>query len=256
MVKFLLHRPIAVIMTWSAIIILGIVCCVRTPLSLLPDIPIPNIFIEITAPEKTGEEIEHTIVAPILRQLMQVEGFNEVKSTVNHGKAHITLSLDYGIDTDYTFLETNERLDAIRSQLPVAGVSIRTAKAKATDLPVMLIQVTENSSDVSRSDKRQMSDVVDNVVRRRLEQLPDVSMVDITGTVQPQISLYPDLQRLSQCNLTVADLMQALSRAGSANSTVRVIDGGRVCHLTVNNSLTSADDVARTPLFSLSLIHI
>lgn len=55
----------------------------------------------------------------------------------------------------------------------MAGVSIRTAKAKATDLPVMLIQVTENSSDVSRSDKRQMSDVVDNVVRRRLEQLPD-----------------------------------------------------------------------------------
>ncbi|HAB41811.1 MAG TPA: hypothetical protein DCE24_08140 [Porphyromonadaceae bacterium] len=146
---------------------------------------------------------------------------------------------DYGIDTDYTFLETNERLDAIRSQLPVAGVSIRTAKAKATDLPVMLIQVTENSSDVSRSDKRQMSDVVDNVVRRRLEQLPDVSMVDITGTVQPQISLYPDLQRLSQCNLTVADIMQALSRAGSANSTVGVIDGGRVCHLNVNNSQTS-----------------
>ncbi|MBE0675362.1 MAG: efflux RND transporter permease subunit, partial [Bacteroidales bacterium] len=48
MVKFLIHRPVAVIMTFLAIMMLGLVASNRLPVSLMPDIDIPEITVVIT----------------------------------------------------------------------------------------------------------------------------------------------------------------------------------------------------------------
>lgn len=48
MVKFLLQRPIAVLMAFTACFIVGLVTYFSLPVSLLPDIAIPQITIQVT----------------------------------------------------------------------------------------------------------------------------------------------------------------------------------------------------------------
>ena len=56
MVKFLLNRPIAVIMAFLAAVIIGCVTYFTLPVSLLPTIDIPNItavsYTQLTLPTK------------------------------------------------------------------------------------------------------------------------------------------------------------------------------------------------------------
>ena len=62
MVKFLLQRPIAVLMAFTACFIVGLVTYFSLPVSLLPDIAIPQITIQMTGENSSARELENTVV--------------------------------------------------------------------------------------------------------------------------------------------------------------------------------------------------
>lgn len=57
MVKFLLQRPIAVLMAFTACFIVGLVTYFSLPVSLLPDIAIPQITIQVTGENSSAREL-------------------------------------------------------------------------------------------------------------------------------------------------------------------------------------------------------
>ena len=80
MVKFLINRPIAVLMAFTACFIIGLVTYFTLPVSLLPDIAIPQITIQLTSDNASAMELENTMVAPVRRALLQVSGLEEMRS--------------------------------------------------------------------------------------------------------------------------------------------------------------------------------
>ena len=86
MVKFLIHRPIAVLMAFTACFIVGLVTYFSLPVSLLPDIDIPQITIQVSSENASARELENTMVAPVRRQLMQVSGLSELRSETHSSR--------------------------------------------------------------------------------------------------------------------------------------------------------------------------
>ncbi len=58
MIKFLIQRPIAVLMAFTACFIIGLVTYNTLPISLLPDIAIPEITIQVSAANTSARELE------------------------------------------------------------------------------------------------------------------------------------------------------------------------------------------------------
>ena len=65
MIKFLIQRPIAVLMAFTACFIIGLVTYSTLPISLLPNIAIPEITIQVSAANTSARELENTIVKPL-----------------------------------------------------------------------------------------------------------------------------------------------------------------------------------------------
>ena len=99
-------------MAFLAMVILGCVTYTTLPVSLLPDIDIPHITVQVTGDNVSARELENTVVTPLRRQLMQVGGLGEIKSETRDGSAIISLTMDYGVNTDLAFIEVNEKIDA------------------------------------------------------------------------------------------------------------------------------------------------
>ena len=135
MVKFLIHRPIAVLMAFTACFIVGLVTYFSLPVSLLPDIDIPQITIQVSSENASARELENTMVAPVRRQLMQVSGLSELRSETRDGSGIIRLSFEFGTNTDLAFIEVNEKIDAAMNSLPKDAVRPKAVKASATDIP-------------------------------------------------------------------------------------------------------------------------
>ena len=62
MIRFLLQRPIAVLMAFTAFFIMGLATYFTLPVSLLPDIAIPEITVQVTGANRSARELENTVV--------------------------------------------------------------------------------------------------------------------------------------------------------------------------------------------------
>ena len=202
MIRFLLQRPIAVLMAFTACFIVGLVTYFTIPVSLLPDIAIPEITVQISGQNTSARELENTVVKPVRLQLMQVAGLRDIHSETRDGAGIIRLSFDFGTNTDLAFIEVNEKIDAAMNYLPREVERPRVVKAFLD-----LCQFAET------------------VIKRRIEQLPEVAMVDITGILGRQLQIVPDMKLLDMADITLNDLESALSANNIEPGSMTVRDG-------------------------------
>ncbi len=243
MVEFLIKRPIASIMTFLAIVLLGLVAMNLIPISLLPNIDIPEITVHLDADNKSLYVIEKSIVAPMRNQLLQVSGVKDVRSETKNNKALIRLTFDFGVDIDYAFIEVNDKIDAVMSTMPNGIRRPRIIKANAGDIPVFSISVNSKNHSDDDASFVQLSDFVKNIVRKRLEQLPEVAVADITGTVESEIYITPDVKIVRSLGLTMDDVALALVQNNIETQSIILKDGHYQYNARFKNELKSIDDI-------------
>ena len=142
MIKFLIQRPIAVLMAFTACFIIGLVTYSTLPISLLPNIAIPEITVQVASANTSARELENTIVKPLRGQLIQVSTLKDIHSESRDGAGIIRLSFEYGTNTDLAFIEVNEKIDAAMNYLPKEAERPKVIKASATDIPVFYLNLT------------------------------------------------------------------------------------------------------------------
>ena len=247
MIKFLLERPIAVLMAFTAAFLVGLVTYTALPISLLPDIAIPEITIQMSGNNLSARELENSVVAPVRRQMLQVNGLEELRSTTRDGNGIIRLSFEFGTNTDLAFIEVNEKIDAVMGSLPKEMERPKAIKASATDIPVLYLNLTlKNDKPYAASDEEaflQMGDMADNMVRRRIEQLPQVAMADVTGIPGRQLQIVPDPDKMAMLSLTPDDIASALSQNNVEPGSMVVRDGYYEYNIRVSSILRTPEDV-------------
>ncbi|MCI5580987.1 MAG: efflux RND transporter permease subunit [Phocaeicola plebeius] len=247
MVKFLLQRPIAVLMAFTACFLIGLVTYFTLPVSLLPDIAIPQITVQVTGENVSARELENTMVAPVRRQLLQVAGLREMRSETRDGTGVIRLSFDFGVNTDLAFIEVNEKIDAAMNGLPKEAVRPKAIKASATDIPVLYLNMTlRNAPAYGETDEQQflnLCELAENVVKRRIEQLPEVAMADMTGVPGKMLQIVPDEQKMAVAGLTIEDLEQALLQNNVEPGSMLVRDGYYEYNIRIATLLRTPQDV-------------
>ena len=247
MVKFLLQRPIAVLMAFTACFIVGLVTYFTLPVSLLPDIAIPQITVQVSGEHSSARELENTVVAPVRRQLLQVSGLREIKSETRDGAGVIRMEFEFGVNTDLAFIEVNEKIDAAMNGLPKEVNRPKAIKASATDIPVLYLNMTlKNDRAYKETNEQQflnLCELAENVVKRRIEQLPEVAMADITGVPGRMLQIVPDAEKLAITGITIEDLEHALEANNVEPGSMLVRDGYYEYNIRIATLLRTPEDV-------------
>ena len=247
MIKFLIQRPIAVLMAFTACFIIGLVTYSTLPISLLPNIAIPEITIQVSAANTSARELENTIVKPLRSQLIQVSTLKDIHSESRDGAGIIRLSFDFGTNTDLAFIEVNEKIDAAMNYLPKETERPKVIKASATDIPVFYLNLTlKNDSAYSITGQQSFLDLcefAESVIKRRIEQLEEVAMVDVTGLVERQVQIVPDEDMLSMLGISIEDIESTLAANNVEPGSMTVRDGYYEYNIKFSTLLRTAEDV-------------
>ncbi|MFR0677011.1 efflux RND transporter permease subunit [Dysgonomonas mossii] len=247
MIDFLIHRPIAVLMAFLAFFILGIITYLNIPVSLLPNIAIPEITVQVSGKNISARELENTVVAPIRQQLLQVGKLRDMQSETRDGNGIIKLLFEYGVDTDLAFIEVNEKIDAAMNYLPRDIDRPRVVKASATDIPVFYLNLTLKE-DIPYKDGNEeaflnLSEFAETVIKRRIEQQPEVAMVDMTGLVSKQIVIIPNSNLLQIAGITLSEIESVLQNNNIEPGTMTVKDGHYEYNITFSSVVRTISDV-------------
>lgn len=247
MIKFLIQRPIAVLMAFTACFIIGLVTYSTLPISLLPNIAIPEITVQVSAANTSARELENTIIKPLRGQLIQVSTLKDIHSESRDGAGIIRLSFEFGTNTDLAFIEVNEKIDAAMNYLPKETERPKVVKASATDIPVFYLNLTlKNDSAYGIAHQQAFLDLcgfAESVIKRRIEQLPEVAMVDVTGLLERQVQIVPDKDKLAMMGLSIEDIESALSANNVEPGSMTVRDGYYEYNIKFSTLLRTAEDV-------------
>ena len=91
MLQTLIHRPIAVTMVLIALVAVGILALTYIPVSLMPEIDIPRITVQMSNPGASVSEVEQQMVTPMRYQLSQVAGLKDIETVSRMDAGTITL---------------------------------------------------------------------------------------------------------------------------------------------------------------------
>ncbi|MDF1550420.1 MAG: efflux RND transporter permease subunit, partial [Bacteroidales bacterium] len=240
-------------MTFLALILLGVITSFDLPVSLLPSIDIPKITVQVSNPNAPAREIENTVVKPLRQQLMQLSNLKNIKSETRDGSGIIFLEFEYGTKIDYAFIETNEKIDRVMGQIPVKIEHPKVIKANATDIPVFYLNLCLKEEDqepitnnelfpVSQS-MVDLSTFSEQVIKKRMEQLPEVAMIDISGIVYSQILILPDLKKLESLNLSVSKLEAIIKNHNIDLGNLIIRDGQYQFNIRFSNTLKDKTDI-------------
>jgi len=243
MVKFLITRPVAVIMTFLAVIMLGIVASGRLPVSLMPDIDIPEITVAVSRPDVSSRELENSVVSVLRRNLLQVPGLDNIQSESRNGSALIRLTFQFGNDINLAFMEVNEKIDGAMNSLPRDLERPRVIKASATDIPVFMLNITLADNKVGDEKFTELSEFAETVIKKRIEQLPEVAMADITGQIKREIYILPDKKKMQSLGISENDITQAVTLNNINIGSILVKDGKYLYNLEFSSYLKETEDI-------------
>lgn len=242
MISYLLKRPIAVVMISFAILLLGLASSQELNTSLLPDIPIPEITVQVNYPNNTARETETSVTRQLRNNLMQVSNLKDIKTQTRDGMAVLNLHFAYGISTDLAFIEVNEMVDMAMNSLPNDIKRPRVIKASASDIPVVHLSITQNDL-ANEKDFLELSQFAKQVIKRRIEQLPDIAIADMTGHIEPEIKIIPKYDELQKLNLDQDVLIKSLNENNFVLGNLMVQDGAYRYDFKVSNPLKNVKDI-------------
>ncbi len=245
MLRFLLLRPVAVLMSALGLIALGAVSLRTLPVSLLPDVPIPEISVQISYPNTSARELENTVTTPLRNQLLQVGKLRDLRSQSRNGSATIVLEFDFGTNTDLAFIEVNEKIDQAMDYLPRDLERPRVIKANVSDIPVFYLSVTPRPTDSLRAAQSllDLSEFSRVILKRRMEQLPQVAFVDVSGYAEPEVRITPDAATLQSLGLSERDLETLLQQNNLSLGSIALQDNQYQYNVRFLSTLSSVDDI-------------
>ena len=242
MIKFILNRPIAVIMTVLALCVLGFVSMTKLPVSLMPDVDIPEITVSYNCDNVSVREVENTITTEIRNQLQQTPNLSDITSESFEGGGRVTMRFNYGTDIDYAFIEVNEHIDAAMKYMPQGMARPSIIKASTSDIPVFHIYITPKNN-FSEQDFLEFCEFAESVLKKRLEQLPDVAIVDLSGYYEPELYILPNYSKLRSLGITQDQLANAIDKNNRIAGSLMVRDGYFQYNVKFTSQLTSPQDI-------------
>lgn len=212
-----IRRHIGVLMLTLTVLILGIFFIARLPVDLLPTITYPRIGVRLDAPGISPAVAVDEITKPLEQALSTTDGVVQIYSQTREGQVSLDLFFEAGSNIDQALNDTTATFNRYRNRLPDEIESPRIFKFDPTQLPVYEFALT--SPSLAGVDLRVFAD---EELARELTVVPGVASADVSGSVQEEVRVKIDLNRLQSLGLGIKDVLDELTQRN------RDISGGRI----------------------------
>ncbi|MFC1743658.1 efflux RND transporter permease subunit [Candidatus Riflebacteria bacterium] len=204
------HRPIGVTMLCLIIILFGIVALTHLPIDLMPDITYPTLSITASYENASPVEIETLLTRPIEQALAAVPGVEEVTSRSSEGQCRVRIIFTWGTDLDAAANDVRDRLDRMLGRLPDGVDRPRLRKYDLANFPILVVGVSGDLDPV------QLLKIVEDQVKYRLERLPGVAALDISGGRKREVHVNLLINRLKALGIRPDTIVSRLRRENTS----------------------------------------
>ena len=232
-----LKRPVTTMVVFVALALVGMIATRLLPLEKFPDIEFPGIIIQIPYEGSTPEEVERLITRPIEESLATLSGVQRMVSSSSENQAQIFLEFDWDQSMGAKGIEARAKVDGIRHELPADVRRIMIFTGSLGELPILELRI---SSDRDLSDSY---DMLDRLLKRRLERLEGVASVNLYGVDPHEIRILLKPDALAAHGINIDQVRSILEKSNFAVSAGQITDNGQRFSVRPSGEFLSVDQI-------------
>jgi multidrug efflux pump len=202
-----IRRPVFATVLSLIVVLLGLMAYDRFEVREYPNIDVPIVTVNVSYPGASPEIMESQVAQPIEDVLSGIEGLDFVSSISRSENTQITAQFRLGRNSDEAANDVRDRLGRVRGLLPDEISEPIVQKVEADAQPVIWLAFYSE-----RYSAMEITDVLERVIKDRLQTIPGVSEVQIRGARTFAMRIWLDPEKLAAHTLTVQDVEDALRR--------------------------------------------
>ncbi len=202
-----IRRPVLACVMSLLILLIGAVSFKGLSVREYPRIDEPLVTVTTRLLGASAEIVESQVTKPLEDSIAGIDGVELVTSVSRTEQSQITVRFKLSKDPDTGAAETRDRVARVRGRLPAAVDEPVIAKVEADATPTIWLAYTSDTID-----PLELTDLLNRVVKPRLQTVPGVADVQIGGDRRYAMRINLDADRLASYRLTVQDVEEALRR--------------------------------------------
>ncbi len=235
-----MRRPIATTILWLSVIVAGVVCWGRLPISALPDYETPTIEVEAKLPGASPENMSSSIATLLEKEISLIPGLVSTTSESIQGETKIQLEFDASRNIDDAAADVQAALFRISRSLPSELPNPPSLKKiNPGDAPILNLGLSSETMTLA-----ELNDFVDDLVVPALSTVNGVAQIQVKGRKRYAVRVHVDPQRLAALDLTLSEVGAAL-KAANSNTPLGQLDNSRqMLMIKMTGELMKAADFA------------
>lgn len=234
LLKFIVQRKILISLMVVLVLLIGSFAVLKLDKELLPSIEMDGAYVEISAGEMPAIEVERSITTPLEKKILGIEGVEDIETTSSIGRSSFQLTFERGRGEEI-FKEVESIVNSSTADL--SGVKEVVAGQYGTS------QSYEFFMDVSGTDMEKMTTFAKEVLEPRLEDLPEVRDVSLSGIVEQEVSITLNREEIMEKGLDAQQVIGAIQQANMEATVGQLSEENNSPSLRWNTKLESVEDV-------------
>jgi multidrug efflux pump subunit AcrB len=190
------------------IVFSGLISYVSMPRENFPEIVVPQIYVATPYPGNSALDIEKLITKPIEKEINAISGVDKITSNSIQGYSTIVVKFSF----DYT---PSEALQKVKDKVDMAMADADFPKdlpskpsisemSFSERIPIMNVNL---SGDFSMEQLKKYGEFLED----KIENLPEISGVDIRGIQDKEIEIAVDLYKMEMAEISFSDIESAVA---------------------------------------------
>ncbi|HEV8022354.1 MAG TPA: efflux RND transporter permease subunit [Candidatus Lustribacter sp.] len=241
--RVFLKRPTLVFVFIALTLIAAVMALQSLVVQEQPNSGLPGITISVGFAGASTTELQTEVAEPIEDQLAGTPYLVSQSTTIESGSVSISATFSLQSTNPENIANVEKAIQSAQRQLP-AGITSPTLRVANPSEPVIVTLALLSK----KYDQAALGTVANNTVVPAIEQLPGVSNVNIAGTTQPTFTVTVDPNLLAADNLTLSDVVGAITPNNVRAPGGYVYGPSRETELDVRGDLATPQDVADLPI--------
>ena len=238
-----IKRPVFITMIMLAFVVLGVFALRRLSVDEFPNVDLPVVTVTTSWPGAGPESVESDITKKIEEALNTVPGVKTIQSQSLEGVSSVVIQFNLNIKINDAANDVREKLSRLKSDLPTDAKDPILERLDPADRPILSLALSSEAMSM-----RELTELADETVRKKLENVPGVGKVTIVGGAKREIEILLDPARLDARNLLPTDIINALKQSNLDLPAGRIERGSQETLLRVAGRVKDVKEFAELPL--------
>ncbi|MFB9275725.1 efflux RND transporter permease subunit [Cohnella cellulosilytica] len=200
--KISLKNGTAVVILVLLILGYGMYSATQIKQQTFPDLELPAVFVQVTKPGASTEEMESDVTLPVENSLKGLQSYDSLTSTSTENAASVIIQFPFGSDMDKLSGEVEAAVG--KTRLP-EGASVTVQRLSINAQPIYQAALFSDKDDAQTLAER-----LENEVVPQIEKLAGVSSVNLKGTSSERLDIVVDKAKAAQQGITLGAIRSAL----------------------------------------------